>query len=119
MGAAGNDRPALASAVRASDLVARVGGDDWVGELHPHEVELPAFWIYRDLVTIGQYHRFMLETGHEEIALEDLHPIVEGVLARRDGTAGVERYRAWQKVLRRERLRAHRLPIGHSKNWEQ
>ncbi|HET7429598.1 MAG TPA: hypothetical protein VFJ66_09085 [Gaiellales bacterium] len=45
----------------------------------------------------------VLDTGHEEIALDDLHPIVEGVLARRDGPAGVERYRAWQKVLRRER----------------
>ena len=45
----------------------------------------------------------VLETGHDEIALEDLHPIVERVLARRDGDAGVARYRAWQKVLRRER----------------
>ncbi len=45
----------------------------------------------------------VLETGHDEIALEDLHPIVERVLARRDGHAGVARYRAWQKVLRRER----------------
>src|SRR5437763_9584872 len=38
-----------------------------------------------------------------EIALDDLHPIVEQVLHRRDGAAGVERYRAWQRVLRRER----------------
>jgi 2-phosphoglycerate kinase len=45
----------------------------------------------------------VLETGHDEIALDDLHPIVEQVLARRDGEAGVARYRAWQKVLRRER----------------
>jgi 2-phosphoglycerate kinase len=45
----------------------------------------------------------VLELGVEEIALDDLHTTVEGVLGQRDGQAGVERYRAWQKVLRRER----------------
>ena len=39
----------------------------------------------------------------DEIALDDLHPIVEGVLRARDGEASVARYRAWQQVLRRER----------------
>jgi serine/threonine-protein kinase len=46
-------------------FAAQVGGDDWVGELHPHEVELTAFWIYEQPVTIGQFHRFMQETGRE------------------------------------------------------
>jgi 2-phosphoglycerate kinase len=41
--------------------------------------------------------------GSEEIALAELHSIVEDVLSRADGPAAVERYRAWQKVLRRER----------------
>ena len=45
-------------------IEARVGGADWVGELHPHEVELAVFWIYERPVTIAQYHRFMRETGH-------------------------------------------------------
>jgi formylglycine-generating enzyme required for sulfatase activity len=34
---------------------AQVGGDDWVGELYPHEVELDAFWLYELPVTISQY----------------------------------------------------------------
>ncbi|WP_337917619.1 formylglycine-generating enzyme family protein [Actinopolymorpha pittospori] len=42
----------------------QVGGTDWIGELFPHEVELDGFWMYRDPVTIGQYHRFMLATGY-------------------------------------------------------
>lgn len=41
--------------------------------------------------------------GVSEIAVEDLHRIVEGVLNRVDGAAAVDRYRAWQQVLRRER----------------
>jgi 2-phosphoglycerate kinase len=45
----------------------------------------------------------VLELGADEITLDDLHGVVEDVLGRRDGPAGVERYRAWQKVLRRER----------------
>jgi 2-phosphoglycerate kinase len=45
----------------------------------------------------------VLGLGAEEITLDDLHGVVEDVLGRRDGPAGVERYRAWQKVLRRER----------------
>jgi 2-phosphoglycerate kinase len=45
----------------------------------------------------------LIELDVTEIALEDLHPVVEQVLHRRDGNAGVERYRAWQRVLRRER----------------
>lgn len=43
---------------------AQVGGFDWIGELYPHEVELDEFWMYRDLITIGQYFHFMQETGH-------------------------------------------------------
>src|SRR5262249_39686290 len=46
-------------------FAAHVGGDDWVGELHPHEVELTAFWMYEQPVTIAEYHRFMQETGRE------------------------------------------------------
>lgn len=37
----------------------------WVGEFYPHEVELSAFWIYVEPVTIGQYYRFMQETDRE------------------------------------------------------
>lgn len=44
---------------------AQVGGDDWVGELHPHQVELAAFWMYEQPITISQYYRFMRETGGE------------------------------------------------------
>ena len=47
--------------------------------------------------------RAVQEVGSEEIALAELHSIVEDVLSRADGPAAVERYRAWQKVLRRER----------------
>jgi formylglycine-generating enzyme required for sulfatase activity len=43
---------------------AQVGGTDWVGELFPHEVELDGFWMYRDVVTIGQYFRFMQATDY-------------------------------------------------------
>ena len=43
---------------------AQVGGDDWVGELYPHEVELEAFWMYELPVTTAQYHGFMRQTGH-------------------------------------------------------
>lgn len=39
-------------------------GGTFVGELHPHEVELDGIWLYRDVVTIGQYHTFMRGTGH-------------------------------------------------------
>ena len=45
----------------------------------------------------------VIELGVEEIALDDLHPLVEDVLRRHDGDEGVARYRAWQRVLRRER----------------
>ena len=51
-----------------------VGGDDWVGELYPHEVELDGFWMYRDPVTIGQYFRFMRDTDH----LAPVDPNVHG-----------------------------------------
>lgn len=47
--------------------------------------------------------RAVQEVGSEEIALAELHSIVEDVLSRADGPPAVERYRAWQKVLRRER----------------
>lgn len=43
---------------------AQVGGSDWIGELHPHRVNLNGFWLYREPVTIAQYHRFMISTGH-------------------------------------------------------
>lgn len=43
---------------------AQVGGEDWVGELHPHEGGLDGYWMYREPVTIGQYHRFMRESGY-------------------------------------------------------
>src|SRR6266700_611500 len=33
-------------------------------ELYPHEVEIAGFWMYRDLVTIEHYFRFMQETGY-------------------------------------------------------
>src|ERR1051325_11264989 len=49
-------------------------GKDWVGELYPHEVELTSFWMYRDPGTIGQYFRFMQQTGHPA----PVHPIVHG-----------------------------------------
>lgn len=39
-------------------------GRDFVGELHPHEVALDGFWLYRDVVTIGQYASFLRATGH-------------------------------------------------------
>ncbi len=42
----------------------QVGGADWIGELFPHTVTLDGFWAYQDLITIGQYFRFMRETGH-------------------------------------------------------
>jgi len=45
-------------------IEATVGGADWVGELHPHEVEVDAFWMYERPVTIAQFHGFMRETGH-------------------------------------------------------
>jgi formylglycine-generating enzyme required for sulfatase activity len=40
-----------------------VGGDDWTGELYPHPVDLDGFWMYRQPVTIGQYHLFIRATG--------------------------------------------------------
>jgi formylglycine-generating enzyme required for sulfatase activity len=33
-------------------------------ELFAHEVEVTGFWMYRDLVTIAQYFRFMQQTGY-------------------------------------------------------
>ena len=44
---------------------AQVGADHWVGELHIHEVEISSFWIYEELVTIGQYYTFMKDTQRE------------------------------------------------------
>ena len=46
-------------------LAAQVGGEDWAGELCPHKVELAAFWMYEQPVTIGQYHRFIQQTGRQ------------------------------------------------------
>jgi formylglycine-generating enzyme required for sulfatase activity len=53
---------------------AQVGGDDWIGELLPHEVRLDQFWIYRDPVTVGQYYRFMIDTGYPA----PIDPVVHG-----------------------------------------
>src|SRR5436305_10090377 len=50
-----------------------------------------------------EIERAVQGVGSEEIALAELHSIVEDVLSRADGPPAVERYRAWQKVLRRER----------------
>lgn len=55
-------------------IEATVGGTDFVGELHPHEVELEGFWVYERPVTIGQYHGFMQATGH----LAPVDPRVHG-----------------------------------------
>jgi formylglycine-generating enzyme required for sulfatase activity len=52
----------------------RVGGDGFVGELYPHEVELAGFWMYQQPVTVGQYYRFMEETGMEA----PVDPLVHG-----------------------------------------
>lgn len=43
---------------------AHIGGHDWIGELYPHRVTIDGFWAYRDVITIGQYFRFMQATGH-------------------------------------------------------
>ncbi|MEQ7010510.1 SUMF1/EgtB/PvdO family nonheme iron enzyme [Actinopolymorpha sp. B17G11] len=51
----------------------QVGGIDWIGELLAHEVELDGFWMYRDPVTIGQYHQFMLATEHPAPVDADIH----------------------------------------------
>lgn len=45
-------------------LDTQVGGSTWIGELYRHDVRLDGFWLYRDPVTIGRYHRFMIDTGH-------------------------------------------------------
>ena len=59
-------------------------GAAFVGELHPHEVELDGFWLYRHPVSIGQYHAFMRATGHAA----PVDPAVHGPWnsACRDGT---------------------------------
>lgn len=54
-------------------LRGQVGGDDWVGELYPHQVELDSLWIYREPVAIGRYYRFMQETGHPSPVDPDVH----------------------------------------------
>ena len=76
-----------------------VGGDDWVGELYPHEVELDGFWMYRDPVTIGQYFRFMRDTDH----LAPVDPNVHG-----------SHNSAWQDG--RTRPGTERLPVS-SVSW--
>jgi 2-phosphoglycerate kinase len=50
-----------------------------------------------------EIERGVLAVGADEMTLDELHVIVERVLEARDGVEGVTRYRAWQKVLRRER----------------
>jgi len=85
----GSDREALLGLWRRYEwdqrwFDAQVGGDDWVGELHPHEVELNAFWMYERPVTIAQYHRFMRETSHP--APVDPHVHGPGNSAWRDGS---------------------------------
>src|SRR5687768_17031172 len=49
-------------------------GGTFVGELYPHEVELDGFWLYRDVVTVGQYHAFIGATGHPP----PVDPVVHG-----------------------------------------
>lgn len=51
----------------------QVGGNDWIGELLPHQVQLDGFWVYRDPVTVGQYHRFMIDTGYPAPVDPDVH----------------------------------------------
>ena len=53
---------------------AQVGGSNWVGELYPHEVALDGFWMYRDLVTIGQYFHFMQAMAYPA----PIDPLVHG-----------------------------------------
>ena len=51
----------------------QVGGNRWIGELHEHEVEISAFWMYEEPVTIGQYHVYMEDTGKEAPVDRDIH----------------------------------------------
>ena len=51
----------------------QVGGKRWIGELHEHEVEISAFWMYEEPVAIGQYHIFMEDTGSEAPVDRDIH----------------------------------------------
>ena len=50
-----------------------VGGKHWIGELHEHEVEISACWMYEEPVTIGQYHAFIEDTGREPPVDQDIH----------------------------------------------
>jgi formylglycine-generating enzyme required for sulfatase activity len=43
------------------------------GELHPHEVQLAGFWMYRDAITIEQYFRFMEATAYPAPLDPDSH----------------------------------------------
>jgi formylglycine-generating enzyme required for sulfatase activity len=52
---------------------AQVGGANWIGELHPHEVQIDGFWMYRDPVTIGQFFRFMQATDYPAPVDPDVH----------------------------------------------
>lgn len=54
-----------------------------MGELHPHQVELAAFWMYEQPITISQYHRFMRETGREAPVDPNFHGLWNS--AWRDG----------------------------------
>ncbi len=54
-------------------LDAQVGGTDWIGELLPHRVWIDGFELYREPVTIGQYHRFMIESGHSAPVDDQVH----------------------------------------------
>ncbi len=65
-----------------------VGGVDWIGELWQHEVTLDGFWIYRDLVTIGQFRRFCEDTGHSLPIDPEIHS------ERNSAWVGVNQYHA-------------------------
>ena len=41
-----------------------MSGRDFVGELHSHEVDVDGFWLYRDVITLAQYHAFLRATDH-------------------------------------------------------
>ena len=52
----------------------QVGTDRWTGELCSHEIEVGSFWMYLEPITIGQYFKFMHETGRRA----PFDPIVHG-----------------------------------------
>ena len=47
--------------------------------------------------------RAVVDAGTDELTLDELHEVVEQVLAQEEGESLVRRYRAWQLVINRER----------------